>query len=55
MGTVAMRPSDLAADVAYAVRAERFWILTHQSTQARVHERNRRLEQGRRPKFGHGD
>ena len=54
MGTVAMPPADLAADVVYAVRAERFWILTHQSTLGRVHERNRRLEQGRLPKFGHG-
>jgi NAD(P)-dependent dehydrogenase (short-subunit alcohol dehydrogenase family) len=54
MGTVAMAPADLAADVAYAIRAERFWILTHQSTLGRVHDRNRRLEQGRPPKFGHG-
>jgi NAD(P)-dependent dehydrogenase (short-subunit alcohol dehydrogenase family) len=54
MGTVAMAPADLAADVAYAVRADQFWILTHQSTRARVHARNRRLEQGRTPKFGHG-
>ena len=54
MGTVAMAPADLAADVAYAVRAERFWIVTHQVSQARIHERNRRLEQGRNPKFGHG-
>ena len=54
MGTVAMPPADLAADVVYAVRAERFWILTHQSTLGRVYERNRRLEQGRLPKFGHG-
>jgi len=52
MGTVAMDPADLAADVAYAVRARRFWILTHQVTLGRVHDRNRRLEQGRNPKFG---
>jgi NAD(P)-dependent dehydrogenase (short-subunit alcohol dehydrogenase family) len=52
MGTVAMDPADLAADVAYAVKADQFWILTHQSTRARVHMRNRRLEQGRNPKFG---
>ena len=52
MGTVAMRPADMAADVAYAVRANEFWILTHQSTLGRVHNRNRRLEQGRNPKFG---
>jgi NAD(P)-dependent dehydrogenase (short-subunit alcohol dehydrogenase family) len=54
MSSVAMPPADVAADVAYAVRAERFWILTHQSTLGRVHDRNRRLEQGRNPKFGHG-
>jgi NAD(P)-dependent dehydrogenase (short-subunit alcohol dehydrogenase family) len=54
MGTTAMDPADLAADVAYAVRASRFWILTHQVTLGRVHDRNRRLEQGRNPKFGHG-
>ena len=49
-----MAPADLAADVAYAVRAGRFWVLTHQATLGRVHDRNRRLEQGRNPKFGHG-
>ena len=54
MGTVAMPPADVSADVAYAVRAERFWILTHQSTLGRINERNRRLEQGRNPVFGHG-
>jgi len=54
MGTVVMPAADLAADVVYAVRADEFWILTHQSTRARVHDRNRRLEQGRNPKFGHG-
>jgi hypothetical protein len=54
MATVAMAPADLAADVAYAVRAGRFWVLTHQVTLGRVHDRNRRLEQGHNPKFGHG-
>jgi NAD(P)-dependent dehydrogenase (short-subunit alcohol dehydrogenase family) len=54
MGTVALPPADLAADVAYAVRADQFWILTHQSTRSRIHDRNRRLEQGRNPKFGPG-
>ena len=54
MDTVAMAPADVAAHVAYAVRADQFWILTHQSTRARVHDRNRRLEQGRSPKFGPG-
>ncbi len=54
MGTVAMDPADLAADVSYAVRAGQFWVLTHESTRARVHDRNRRLEQGRPPAFSHG-
>jgi len=52
MGTVAMPPADVAADVVYAVRANQFWILTHQSTRAQMAARNRRLEQGRNPKFG---
>ena len=54
MDTVAMDPADLAADVSYAVRAGEFWVLTHQATLGRVHDRNRRLEQGRNPAFGHG-
>ena len=53
MGSTVLPPADLAADVVYAVRADQFWILTHQSTRGRVHDRNRRLEQGRNPKFGH--
>ena len=52
MGTVAMDAADLAADVAYAVRADQFWVLTHQSTLGRVHDRNRQLEQGRAPGSG---
>jgi hypothetical protein len=55
MGTVVMPAGDLAADVVYAIRADEFWILTHQSTRARVHARNSRLEQGKNPKFGPGD
>jgi len=54
MATVALPPGDLAADVVYAIRANQFWILTHQSTRARVHARNSRLEQGKNPKFGPG-
>lgn len=52
MNTTAMPAADAAARVAYAVRAGEFWILTHQSTLARVHARNARLEQGRQPRFG---
>lgn len=51
MGTVAMNPADVAADVAYAVRARRFWILTHQVTQHRVRARNDDLEAGRNPRM----
>jgi NAD(P)-dependent dehydrogenase (short-subunit alcohol dehydrogenase family) len=54
MGTVALAPADLAADVVYAIRARQFWILTHASTRARVRDRNRRLELNRNPKFGPG-
>ena len=54
MDTVAMPPADLAADVVYAVRADQFWVITHQSTIVKVVARNRRLEQGRNPKFGPG-
>ena len=54
MGTVVMPAADLATDVVYAIRANQFWILTHQSTRRVVAERNRRLEEGRNPKFGPG-
>jgi len=36
-----MDPADVAADVAYAVKANRFWIITHQVTQERLKARNR--------------
>lgn len=50
MGTVAMDPADVAADVVYAIKANRFWILTHQVTLARVKQRNDDLEAGRHPR-----
>ena len=49
MGTTAMDPADAAADVIYAVKADRFWIITHQVTQDRMARRNQDLERGRRP------
>jgi NAD(P)-dependent dehydrogenase (short-subunit alcohol dehydrogenase family) len=52
MASTAMPPADVAGMVAYAVRAGVFWILPHQSTMARVHRRNERLEQLRNPAFG---
>ena len=54
MGTVALHPADLAADVVYAVRADQLLGPHPPVTRARVHARNRRLEQGKNPKFGHG-
>lgn len=50
MQTVAMDPADVAGHVAYAVKAGRFWVLTHQSTLDRVKRRNADLEAGRIPK-----
>lgn len=51
MGTVAMPPEDVAGQVVYAVRADRFWVLTHQVTQDRVRRRNDDLHAGRNPRF----
>jgi NAD(P)-dependent dehydrogenase (short-subunit alcohol dehydrogenase family) len=53
MGTVAMDPADVAAQVAFAVKANQFWILTHQVTVGRAHLRNQDLELGRRPQSPH--
>ncbi len=50
MGTKAMASADVAADVVYAVRANRFWVITHQVTQARLRQRNADLEAGRNPR-----
>lgn len=50
MQTVAMDPADVAAQVVYAVKAGRFWVLTHQSTLDRVKRRNADLEAGRVPR-----
>jgi NAD(P)-dependent dehydrogenase (short-subunit alcohol dehydrogenase family) len=49
MGTVALPPADLAGMVVYAVRANRFWLVTHQVTQDRIRRRNADLEAGRNP------
>ena len=51
MNTVAMNPADVAADVVYAIRADRFWIITHQVTQDRIRRRNADLESGRKPRY----
>ncbi|MEI7591635.1 MAG: SDR family NAD(P)-dependent oxidoreductase [Actinomycetes bacterium] len=49
MGAVAMDAADVAADVAFAIRANRFWILTHQVSHARVQGRNDQLAAGHNP------
>jgi hypothetical protein len=46
-----MNPADVAGQVLYAVRAGRFWVITHQVTQSRVKQRNDDLEQLRDPAF----
>jgi NAD(P)-dependent dehydrogenase (short-subunit alcohol dehydrogenase family) len=50
MNTVAMNPADVAAAVLYAVRANRFWIITHQVSHDRIRRRNADLETGRNPR-----
>lgn len=50
MRTVAMDPRDVAGQVVYAVRANRFWILTHSVTRTRVAERNADLDAQRNPR-----
>ena len=54
MKTKAMDPADVAADIVYAVRADRFWIITHDATRSRLAQRNDRLEANRNPKASGG-
>lgn len=51
MGSKAMSPADVAGMVVYAVRAGRFWILSHAVTATRVRARNADLEALRDPRF----
>jgi len=51
MRTTAMNPADVAGQVIYAVRSDRFWILTHQVTQQRVARRNQDLERLENPSY----
>lgn len=51
MNTKAMPPADVAGRIVYAVRANRFWILTHDATQHRVVGRNRQLEHRLNPGY----
>jgi len=54
MHTVAMDPRDVAGQIVYAVRANRFWILTHSVTRTRVAERNADLDAQRNPRSPFG-
>ena len=51
MNTKAMNPADVAGQVIYAVQADRFWIITHQVTQARMQHRIDALLERRNPTF----
>ena len=44
-----LQPQEVAEQVLDAIRAERFWILTHPETQARVRERMESILDGRAP------
>ncbi len=51
MNTTAMNPRDVAGQVVYAVRTNRFWILTHPSSLQRVAVRNEGLAILRNPQM----
>jgi NAD(P)-dependent dehydrogenase (short-subunit alcohol dehydrogenase family) len=51
MDTKAMDPADVAGQVIYAVRADQFWIVTHQVTQERIRDRNDAVLNRRNPTF----
>ncbi len=51
MGSLGMEPADLAGRVVYAVRTNRFWIITHDATIDRMKQRNQQLEHLRNPTF----
>lgn len=50
MGTAAVPPARVAAAVAHVVRADRFWIITHQVSKDRVRRRNADVEAERNPR-----
>jgi len=54
MHTVAMDPRDVAGQIVYAVRANRFWIITHSVTRTRVAERNADVDAQRNPRSPFG-
>jgi len=49
MSTVAMDPRDVAGQIVYAVRANHFWVITHQVTRARASQRNADFQEMRNP------
>lgn len=50
MGSRALRPADVAAQVVDAIRAGRFWIITHEISRRRLQQRNEDLAAGRNPR-----
>ena len=51
LNSYAMNPADVAGRIVYAINANQFWILTHQSTQRKMMGRNRYLENFTTPKL----
>jgi NAD(P)-dependent dehydrogenase (short-subunit alcohol dehydrogenase family) len=50
MSSKALRPADVAGRVVDAIRANRFWIITHEISMRRLKQRNEDLEAGRNPR-----
>ena len=50
MRSKALRPADVAGRVVDAIRANRFWIITHEISMRRLKQRNEDLEAGRNPR-----
>jgi hypothetical protein len=50
MSSKALGPADVAARVVDAIRADRFWIITHEISMRRLKQRNEDLEAGRNPR-----
>lgn len=50
MSSKALSPADVAGRVVDAIRADRFWIITHEISMRRLKQRNEDLEAGRNPR-----
>ena len=46
MSSKALSPADVAGRVVDAIRADRFWIITHEISMRRLKQRNEDLEAG---------